>query len=366
MNEPNRRDEGFPNMRQIAPPIDPGPPSRKPVKLALQGGGSHGAFVWGVLDRLLEDGRLGVEAVSATSSGAMNAVALAYGLAVGGPQGARDKLTEFWRGVSCAGRLFSPVGATALDAWLRMCGMPIEFTPTYLAFGVMTQTLTPRQSNPLDLNPLRMILTNIIDFDRLKAAEAAPSLFISATNVRTGKIKIFDKSSLSLDAVLASACLPQLFPAVEIDGEYYWDGGYMGNPAIFPLIYSGGCKDVLIVHVNPMERRDLPGTAREIADRVNEISFNSSLMREMRAVAFVTRLLDEKELDSAKYSRMFIHWLGNDAAMAALGVATKLDTSWRFLRGLFEEGRQTAAKWLDANVAAIGNRSTVDLAALFL
>ena len=353
-------------MRQNSPPIDAGGSSRKPVKLALQGGGAHGAFVWGVLDRLLEDGRLSVEAVSATSSGAMNAVALAYGLVVGGPEGARAKLTEFWRGVSRAGRLFSPVGATPLDAWLRMCGTPIEFTPSYVALSVMTQTLTPRQSNPLDLNPLRMILTDTIDFDRLKTAEAAPSLFISATNVRTGKIKIFDKSSLSLEAVLASACLPQLFPAVEIDGEYYWDGGYMGNPAIFPLIYGGGCRDVLIVHVNPMERRGLPGTAREIADRVNEISFNSSLMREMRAVAFVTRLLDENQLDSAKYSRMFIHWLGNDAAMAALGAATKLETAWCFLRSLFEEGRRTAAQWLDANVEAIGNRSTVDLTALFM
>jgi NTE family protein len=162
MNEPNRREESFPNMRQNAPPTDPGAHSRKPVKLALQGGGSHRAFVWGVLDRLLEDGRLSVEAVSATSSGAMNAVALAYGLAVGGPQGARDKLTEFWRGVSRAGRLFSPVGATPLYAWLRMCGMPIEFTPTYLAFGAVTHTLTPRQFNPLDLNPLRMILTKTI------------------------------------------------------------------------------------------------------------------------------------------------------------------------------------------------------------
>jgi NTE family protein len=355
-----------PNMRQNSPPIDAGGSSRKPVKLALQGGGAHGAFVWGVLDRLLEDGRLSVEAVSATSSGAMNAVALAYGLAIGGPEGARDKLSEFWRGVSRAGRLFSPVGATPLDAWLRMCGAPVEFTPAYLAFGMMTQALTPRQFNPLDLNPLRMILTDIIDFDRLKTAEAAPSLFISATNVRTGKIKIFDKSSLSLEAVLSSACLPQLFAAVEIDGEYYWDGGYMGNPAIFPLIYGGDCKDVLIVHVNPMERRGLPGTAREIADRVNEISFNSSLMREMRAVAFVTRLLDDKELDSAKYSRMFIHWLGNDAAMAALGTATKLETNWSFLRGLFEEGRRTAAQWLDANAEAVGDRSTVDLAALFM
>ncbi len=353
-------------MRQSSSTTDAGGFSRKPVKLALQGGGAHGAFVWGVLDRLLEDGRLSIEAVSATSSGAMNAVALAYELAIGGPEGARDKLTAFWRGVSCAGQLFNPVGATPLDGWLRMCGVPIEFTPTYLAFGIMTQTLTPRQSNPLNFNPLKMILIDIIDFDRLKASEAAPSLFISATNVRTGKIKVFDKSSLSVEAVLASACLPQLFPAVEIDGEYYWDGGYMGNPAIFPLIYSGGCEDVLIVHVNPMQRRDLPGTAREIADRVNEISFNSSLMREMRAVAFVTRLLDENQLDSAKYSRMFIHWLGNDAVMAALGAATKIETDWRFLQGLFEKGRRTATQWLDANVEAIGHRSTVDLTALFM
>lgn len=352
-------------MPQSSQQTEAGASGRKPVKLALQGGGAHGAFVWGVLDCLLEDGRLYVEAISATSSGAMNAVALAYGLAIGGPDEARQKLTEFWWRISGAGQLFSPVGATPLDAWLRMCGVPVELTPTFLAFQTMTQTLTPHQCNPFGLNPLKTILLETIDFDRLKESRAAPPLFISATNVRTGKIKIFDKSSLCLEAVLASACLPQLFPAVEIDGEYYWDGGYMGNPAIFPLIYGGGCKDLLIIHVNPIERRDLPMTATEIANRVNEISFNSSLMREMRAVAFVTRLLDENQLDSTKYSRMFIHWLGNDAAMAALGVATKIETDWSFLRGLFEEGRRTAAEWLDANVESIGHRSTVDLAAMF-
>ncbi|VTZ50742.1 Alpha/beta hydrolase [Methylocella tundrae] len=354
------------NMRQSSPCSDADASGRKPVKLALQGGGAHGAFVWGMLDRLLEDGRLRVEAISATSSGAMNAVALAYGLAIGGPEAAREKLAEFWRGVSRTGQLFSPVGATPLDAWLRMCGAPVELTPSFIAFQTMTQTLTPQQCNPLDLNPLKTILLNTVDFDRLKASPAAPPLFISATNVRTGKIKVFEKSSLSLEAVLASACLPQLFRAVEIDGEHYWDGGYMGNPAIFPLIYAGGCKDVLIVHVNPIERPDLPVTATAIANRVNEISFNSSLMREMRAIAFVTQLLDENQLDSTKYSRMFIHWLGNDAAMAALGAATKIETDWNFLRGLFEEGRRTATKWLDANVDAIGSRSTVDLATTFM
>jgi NTE family protein len=337
----------------------------KPVKLALQGGGAHGAFVWGVLDRLLEDERLYIEAISATSAGAINAVVLAYGLAIGGPQAAREKLREFWQDISLAGQFFSPVGVNFYDAWLRMCGVPVELTPSFIAFQTMTQVLTPYQSNPLDLNPLKTVLLKTVDFNCLKASEVVPPLFISATNVRSGKIKIFDKSSLSLEAVLASACLPQLFRAVEIKGEHYWDGGYMGNPAIFPLIYSGGCKDIMIVHINPIERPGLPVTATEIANRVNEISFNSSLMREMRAIAFITRLLDENELDATKYSRIFIHWLGNDPAMAALGAATKVKIDWHFLQSLCEEGRRTATAWLDANIEAIGCRSSVDLAAMF-
>ena len=203
-----------------------------------------------------------------------------------------------------------------------------------------------------------------LEFGGLSAR--APRLFLSATNVRTGKIKVFENDAMSVDVVLASACLPYLFHAVEIDGEHYWDGGFMGNPAIFPLIYNRGSKDVILVHINPIERKKLPMTAAEIFNRMDEISFNSSLMREMRAVAFVTKLIDDNVLDRGKYSRMLIHSIRDDAAMAELGVATKLNPDWDFLCRLRDSGRAKAAEWLDSNFDKVGQSSTVDLAETFL
>ena len=338
----------------------------KPVNLALQGGGAHGAFAWDVLDKLLEDGRLSIDAISATSAGAMNAVVAAYGAAVGGAEGAREKLAEFWREIARAGQLYGTLRAFPWEQWLEAGGIRSEHSPVYVFFQAMTHLFSPYQLNPFNLNPLRDVLVKVVDFDRLAKSASAMRLFLSATNVRTGKLELFENEAITAEVVLASACLPYLFQAVEIGGEHYWDGGFMGNPAIFPLIYNRGSRDVIIVHINPIERRKLPTTAAEIFDRMNEISLNSSLMREMRAVAFVTKLIDDKVLDSGKYSRMLIHSIRDDIGMAELGVATKLSLDWEFLCRLRDAGRAKAAEWLAENFDKVGRSSTVDLAQAFL
>lgn len=338
----------------------------KPVNIALQGGGAHGAFAWGVLDRLLEDGRLDISAMSATSAGAMNAVVLAYGVSIGGRDGAREKLAEFWKEISAAGELYSPVRTLPWEKWLQMFGFQSEFSPTFMAFQAMTHLFSPYQLNPYNFNPLKEVLLKVVDFERLAVCNRATRIFISATNVRTGKIKVFGNNELSVEAVLASACLPYIFKAVEIDGEAYWDGGFMGNPAIFPLIYQGVSHDVIIVHINPIERTKIPGTAPEIFDRINEISFNSSLLREMRAIEFITRLIDSEVLDAKEYKRIYVHSIRDDAQMTQLGVATKLNPDWEFLCRLRDAGRRRASDWLDEHYDSVGRTSTLDLQDVFL
>jgi len=342
------------------------PDGRKPVNLALQGGGAHGAFAWGVLDKLLEDGRVDVKAISATSAGAMNAVVTAYGYSLGRAEGAREKLAEFWSEISRAGQLYSPVRTLPWEKALALFGCHAEYSPTFMAFQALTHLFSPYQLNPFNFNPLRDVLEHVVDFDALARCNRTIRIYLSATNVRTGKIRVFHNAELSADAVLASACLPYVFQAVEIDGEAYWDGGFMGNPAIFPLIYNGDARDVVIVHINPIVRERLPRSAPEIFDRMNEISFNSSLMREMRAIEFVTRLIDEGALDRAKYQRIRIHSIRDDAGMAELGVATKLNPDWDFLCRLRDAGRQRAAQWLVESYNRVGSESSIDLAEVFL
>ena len=353
-------------QEKVGPPRRPRGSGRKAINLALQGGGAHGAFAWGVLDKRLEDGRFDIRAISATSAGSMNAVALAYGVSIGGVDGAREKLQEFWEDVSRAGAFYSPMGALHWEKWLEACGLRPEYSPSYIAFQAVTHLLSPYQLNPLDFNPLRDVLEKVVDFERLARCNKTTRLFLCATNVRTGKIKVFENNDLSSKVVLASACLPTVFKAVEIDGESYWDGGFMGNPAIFPLIYHGASRDVVIVHINPIERNKVPTTAPEILDRINEISFNSSLLREMRAIAFVTRLIDEGALDGKTYNRMRIHSISDDAEMNRLGVATKLDQDWGFLTRLRDVGRDRAGVWIKENFDRIGRESSVDLAEVFL
>jgi NTE family protein len=330
----------------------------KTLNLALQGGGAHGAFTWGVLDRLLEEPRLDFEGIVATSAGAMNAAVMTYGLIEGGREGAQKALTNFWRRVSHAAA-FSPIQPTPLD---RLTGnRSLENSPPYILFDLVTRLMSPYQFNPLNINPLRRVLEQSMDFEALRTARCKLKLNICATNVRTGKVKVFSNDDITCDAVMASACLPFLFRAVEIGEDAYWDGGYMGNPAIFPLIYGCESPDVLIVHINPMARPELPRTATEIMNRINEISFNSSLMREMRAIDFVTQLIDQGTVCGMTLKRMLIHAISADDIMLELGVASKLNADWGFLTDLRDAGRMRAENWLAMNYDSIGNQSTVDI-----
>ncbi|KTD74751.1 patatin-like phospholipase family protein [Legionella waltersii] len=332
----------------------------KMLNLALQGGGAHGALAWGILDKLLEDGRIHIDSISATSAGAMNAVILAHGLATGGHEGARKSLFEFWRKVSESGDIFSPLKRNPFE---ELLGVHLENTLSYHFFGLMSKLLSPYQFNPFNFNPLKDIVEQMVDFESIRCCNSV-QLFVSATNVKTGKIKVFDNKNMSIEAVMASACLPFMFQAQQIDDEYFWDGGYMGNPAIFPLIYNSNCRDILIVHINPIYRDAVPETAADILNRVNEISFNSSLMREMRAIAFVTDLIENgwiKDEYIPNLRKMNLHAIRADTTMESYSVASKLDPSWDFIEHLFEVGREKGDEWLKLNFKTIGKNSSINI-----
>ena len=338
--------------------------TRKPVALALQGGGMHGAFTWGVLDRLLEeDSGLDIEGVSATSAGAMNGAVLAQGLLQGGPARARQALHDFWCDIARSVESYNPFRQ---GPWLNgHHSFWLDHSPLHAMADIVLRIFSPYQFNPHNRNPLREILRQHVDFDALRR-DCPIRLFLCATNVETGKIRLFSSEDLCVEAVLASACLPTLFQAVQIEGEYYWDGGYVGNPAIFPLIYHCNTQDVVIVHINPIVRRGVPTTAAEILNRLNEVSFNSSLMREMRAIAFVTSLIRRGKIERGEMKQMWIHSIRSDATMAALGVSTKYNADWRFLCELRDTGRREAEAWLQQNHQHIGQRSSIDIEKEFL
>jgi len=335
----------------------------KTVNLALQGGGAHGAFAWGVLDRIIEDGRIEFEGISATSAGAMNAAVLAYGWTQGGRDGAREALASFWRAVSEAGSQYSPYKTMPWAAHLG--DFSLDNSPGYLLMDMATRLFSPYQLNPWNFNPLRDVLEKHVDFAAMRE-HSAIKLFLAATNVETCKVRIFQCSDITADAVLASACLPFMFQAVEIDGEFYWDGGYVGNPAIYPLIYHCDSRDVVIVHLNPIVRRGCPRTAAEIMNRLNEVSFNSSLMREMRAIAFVTSLIERGKLSQDEAKMMLVHSIRADEEMVHHGVSSKLNSEWTFLSHLRDKGRAHAERWLESHFADIGTRSSVDIRGEFL
>jgi NTE family protein len=337
-------------------------PETRTVNLALQGGGAHGAYTWGVLDRLLEEDRLRIEGISGTSAGAMNAAVLAMGMARDGRPGARKELESFWTDVASAGRS-GPFSRSAYERFFT--GWNSDYSPMRLFMDTLSRFLSPYQLNPLNFNPLRNILAEHVDFKELAKAQPI-KLFISATHVRTGKIRVFECKDLSLDAVMASACLPTVFQTVYVDGEPYWDGGYMGNPAIFPLIYGCDSRDVLIVQINPIHREDVPQNPNDIADRVNEISFNSSLMREMRTIEFVGRMVEAENLDPKRYKRMLVHMIEAEREMGDLGLASKLDADWDFLLYLKTIGRDAADKWLKQHWGGIGKHSTLNIREVFL
>jgi NTE family protein len=342
-----------------APPVST---AVKTINLALQGGGAHGAFTWGVLDRLLEEETIEFEGISATSAGAANAAVMAYGMTVGGREGAKTALRDFWRRVAHSA-LFSPLQPSLFDRLTHNHGL--ENSPAHLVFDILSRLLSPYQLNPLNYNPLRNVLEAVVDFERLNRGSAI-KLFLSATNVRTCKVRIFTCREVTADAVLASACLPFISQAVEIDGEAYWDGGYMGNPAIFPLIYECRSPDVVVVHINPMNRPEVPTSARDIMNRINEISFNSSLMREMRAIAFVSRMIEDGQMCGKQMKQMRIHAIDAEDVMQGLGVASKLNADWEFLLHMHEIGRERTAAWLTGDYADVGVRSTVDIREKYL
>lgn len=335
--------------------------SHKIINLALQGGGSHGAFTWGVCDRLLEDERLEIEGIVGTSAGAMNAAVLADGFADNGRDGARAALRNFWTLVGETGRN-SPLQRSIWE--VMRGGWRVDDSPGFFWFDLWTRLFSPYQWNPTDYNPLRDVLRKTVDFDRLRNVGGI-KLFICATNVRSGKVRVFEKHEITCEALMASACLPFLFKTVQIEGEAYWDGGYMGNPAIFPLIYGCASSDVLLVQINPMYREEIPTTSRDIIDRVGEISFNSSLMREMRAIHFVSRLVDAGHLAPDQYKQLKMHMIASEDELASLGASSKLSSEPAFLEHLFTIGRATADRWLATHFDDINHRSTLDLAKTF-
>jgi NTE family protein len=325
------------------------------IDLALQGGGSHGAFAWGVLDRLLEEPRFCIAAISGTSAGAMNAAVLADGWTERGAEGAREALEKYWQRVSRAAA-FSPLQRSALD---RLMGRwTLDTSPAYIAIDLMSRLLSPYDLNPMGLHPLRNILTESIDFERLTRSPI--KLFITATNVRTGRGRIFRNGEITADVLLASACLPTMFRAIEIDGDEYWDGGFAGNPTITPLIRESDAHDTILVQINPRERPERPRSAADILNRLNEISFNSPLMKELRMIALLRQVADPGTGEGARWAQMRTHRIMTDM-LAQCGASSKLNAEWGFLTMLRTEGRRAAGEFLDASGEDLGKRSTADL-----
>ncbi|MES2243069.1 MAG: patatin-like phospholipase family protein [Pseudomonadota bacterium] len=354
------------------------------INLALQGGGSHGAFTWGVLDALLDDGRIAFEGISGTSAGAMNAVALAHGFArsEGKPRAARhdaarEALDSFWNGI---------VDMGALSSSLSQSVSKIQQAPFGILFGLMgggnwssklwtdamtrywSNALSPYQRNPFDINPLKDFLEKQVDFERLAAAAGpdTPQVFVVATRVSSGKAEVFCGKRLTASAVMASACLPMVFQAVEIDGDHFWDGGYSGNPAIHPLIYRCESRDIVLVQINPIQRAELPTKPGEIMDRMTEITFNAALIAEMRAVDFVKRLLAEGKLDPAHYKDVLMHRIDGGQALEKFTAASKSSTDKSLIHSLRDLGIACGKEWLAKRFDALGVKSTVNIARDYL
>ena len=343
------------------------------VNLALQGGGAHGAFTWGALDRFLEEDSFEIEGITATSAGAMNAAALKQGWLTGGNEGAREALSDFWLRV--AG--LDGWAADAVMDWLRLfspspsvTSRALESHPAVVGAEMMTRVFSPYQFNPTNYHPLRTVVEEMLDYERVCAVDG-PKLYVAATNVRSGKARIFSGKGIDTDAILASACLPTLYQAIEIydpetgRDEPYWDGGYTGNPALFPLFYDTEACDIIIVHINPLHREDAPHTAQDILNRVNEISFNASLLRELRGIHFVNRLIDEGAIATGKMKRNRLHSVSDDALMTQLGIATKMTPNKALLLQLRDAGRAAMSAFLEDHRDDIGKRSSVDLPAMF-
>jgi len=349
----------LPNRAADAPSGQP----TKRINLALQGGGAHGAFTWGVLEHLLSDERLTFEGISGTSSGAVNAVMFADGMARGGRAEAQKRLTDLWRAISSTGDL-PPLQRAVVERLLAFT--PLEGTPVQAWFDMMSRYFSPYDFNPLNINPLKDLIERFVDFAALRAFSEL-QVFVSATNVQTGRVRIFSREKITADAVMASACLPELFRAVEIDGIPYWDGGYLGNPVIFPFFGTTQTEDVLVIQVNPLMRQQTPTSASEIMNRLNEITFNAPLIAEYRAIEFVGRLIDQGRLPRGtapgEYRRINVHRIVLDRFGTQLDAASKLTTDYDFFETLRVNGKRAARRFLDEHFNDIGVRSTVDLRA---
>src|SRR5258706_1339564 len=328
------------------------------VDFALQGGGSHGAFAWGVLDRLLEEDWLHIDGISGTSAGAMNAAVLASGYAKDGKRGARDALEGFWRRVSDAAR-FSPMRRTPFD--IMMGRWTLDTSPAFLALDLAARLFSPYDLNPFGTNPLKQILSEYVDFERISAVQIR--LFVTATNVRNGRGRVFRNAGITPDVLLASACLPTMFQAIEIEGEPYWDGGYSGNPTITPLVRECSSRDTILVQINPVERPGTPRSSRDILNRLNEISFNATLLKELRMIAVLRQVADPGNREGAQWAGMRIHRI-TSPLMIDLGYSSKLNAEWDFLSMLRGEGRRAAEEFLSAHGPDIGYRSSFDLDSL--
>ena len=343
------------------PGAAPSSAATRKVNLALQGGGAHGAFTWGVLDQLLADGRLTITGLSGASAGAVNAVMVADGLARGGPEEARNRLAAFWRAASAGGDL-PPVQRAVADRLFSL--MPFATPPMRGWFETMARYFSPYDLNPLNINPLKDLITRFVDFDAVREGDLA--LYIAATNVHTGRLTLFAREAITADAVMASAALPFLFRAVEIDGVPYWDGGYMGNPPIFPFLQSTEAEDVIVVQINPVVRATTPRTSAEIVNRLNEITFNAALISELRSMDFVTRLIDDGRLKrgtgEGEYRRLNIHRIDLGQFGTRLAGTSKLKTDYDFLMLLHRAGQRAARRFLDRHFDDIGVKSSIDLA----
>jgi NTE family protein len=328
------------------------------IDLALQGGGAHGAFTWGVLDRLLQEPWLRIDGISGTSAGAMNAAVLADGHSAGGADGARAALDAFWRNVSRAAEL-SPLRRTPLDVLLGR--WTLDYSPVFVAMDLTSRLFSPYDLNPSGSNPLRDILGDTVDFERL--AQAPIKVFVTVTNVRTGRGEVFRNRAITPDVLLASACLPTLFQAVDIDGEAYWDGGYSGNPTITPLVRECASRDTILVQINPVERPGTPRTARDILNRLNEVSFNAVLLKELRMIALLRQVANPGACEGASWAAMRIHRIASEQ-MVTLGYSSKLNAEWEFLCILRDEGRRSAEAFLAAHGEDLGRRSSFDLDSL--
>ncbi len=344
----------------------PGRPGQKAgqkvVNLALQGGGSHGAFAWGALDRLLEDERIVIEGIVGTSAGAMNAVVTAYGLTLGGNEGARQELRRFWEAVA-------EIGARSImqPSWFDRMKSPgsLDYSPGWVLMDTWSRAFSPYQMNPANYHPLREILSRQVDFGALRQSTVV-KLFICASNVLTNRLHVFEGPDMTIEAVLASGCIPSVFQAIEIDGEHYWDGGYMGNPPFFPIIYNCSSADVVLIMVNPIHIKQVPHTAQAILDRINTLSFNSSLIREMRAINFVNRLIDGGFNEGGQLKKILVHCIDAEDEMGNLGVSSKLNVSGEFLLWLFELGRKRADDFLREHFDKIGKESSTVIEERFL